>query len=124
MKLEYGSVTLGDDAAGDYILDSGGSHQRIVQQTPLAGGSAPFFAPRGNATNQRSFTISKEHATIDAAALWWNEHPDTLADTDTLTITEGASVSTMTALLVAVQRGELTGKSTTLSYQFIGGPIT
>jgi hypothetical protein len=124
MKLEYGSDTLGDDSVGDFILDDGGPHQRVVQQEPLAGGSAPFTAGRGNHINQRSFTVSKEHASLAAAVDWFNTHPDDLATSGTLQITEGATVVQQTgAVLVSVDRVNLTGRSTILRYQFTGGQI-
>lgn len=125
MKLEYGATTLGDDAAGDFILDDGGQHQRVVQQEPLAGGTAPFTAARGNHSNQRSFTVSKEHADLATAKAWFNRHPDELADSGELRITEGTDVDRMPdAVLVSVDRVQLTGRSTVLRYQFTGGRIT
>lgn len=124
MKLEYDSTTLGDDDAGDFILDDGGSHQRVVQQTPLAGGSAPFTTARGNHSNQRSFSIAKEHADAKTAVAWWNNHPDSLPDSGVLKVTESDKICLMNdAVLVSVDRLSLTGKSTTLRYQFTGGQI-
>jgi hypothetical protein len=125
MKLEYGSTTLGDDTAGDYILDDGGGHARVVQQEPLAGGTVPFTAARGNHSNQRGFTVSKEHADAKTAKAWFNRHPDTLADAGELRITEGDDADTMPdAVLVSVDRVQLTGRSTVLRYQFTGGQIS
>ncbi len=124
MRVEYGSETLGDDAAGDFIIDDGGTHQRVVQQTPLLGGSEPFIAARGNNSNTRGFTISKEHATLAEAKAWFNRHPDTLPGSGGLWITEGTDIDLMTnAVLVSVERVSLTGKSTTLRYTFTGGQI-
>lgn len=124
MKLEYGSTTLGDDAAGDFILDDGGDHQRLAQVTPLAGGATVSTIARENRSNTRTFTVSKEHADLAAAATWFNQHPDSLAADDELKITEGSSVSKMAdAVLTAVQRVQLTGKSTVIRYQFTGGQI-
>ncbi len=124
MKLEYGSETLGDDTAGDLILDDGGGHARVVQQEPLAGGNAPFTQARGNHSNQRGFTVSKEHATLAAAVDWWNNHPDVLPESGALTITESTVVCVMAdAVLQAVERVNLTGRSTILRYQFVGGQI-
>jgi hypothetical protein len=128
MKLEFASVTLGDDSVGDFLLDGGagnGAHQRVVQQEPLAGGTNVFTAARGNKSNQVTFIVSKEHASVAAAAEWWFEHPDLLATSGSLVLTEGASISTMTgAVLQSVERVNLTGRSTILRYTFVGGAIT
>lgn len=124
MKLVYGQTTLGDDDEGDFITDLGGPHGRVVQQDPLAFGSAPFLAGRSNHTNQRSFVVAKEHADLATAVEWFNAHPDTLEEQGELRVTQGDATWTMTAALVAVERLDLTGVSTQLRYTFTGGQIT
>lgn len=123
MKLEYDSVTLGDDAAGDFITDHGGAHGRVIQQDPLFGGSAPFTRGRGNHSNQRSFTVNKLHANLAAAVEWFNQHPDELADNGSLVITQTTANTMADATLESVDRVELTGVSTVLRYNFTGGRI-
>lgn len=124
MKLEYGSETLGDDATGDFITDHGGDNLRQIQTTPLVGGTTIFLAARGNHANQRSFTVVKQHATLAKAVEWWNTHPDALADSGLVRLTQNSYAAQMDALLVSVARVELLGVSTTLTYTFIGKQIT
>lgn len=125
MKVEYGATTLGDDSAGDFITDLGGSHNRVVQQDPLAFGTAPFTAGRANHTNTRGFQISKQHATHAAAVTWFNTHPDGLGESGLLKITAGAATENLVdAVLVSVDRVELTGVSTVMRYSFTGGQFT
>jgi hypothetical protein len=124
MKLEYGTITLGDDNEGDLILDDGGTHSRLVDQTPLAGGAAPAVFARANHSNSRTFTVAKQHATPADAVAWFNSHPDELPDVETLRIAEGENANEMTgAVLVSVERMELIGVSTKLRYTFTGGKI-
>lgn len=123
MKLEYGSTTLGDDTTGDKIVDHGGDYTRQVQTTPLLGGSAPFLAPRGNAANQRSFTVDKVHANSMAAVEWWNTHPNDLEASGLLRVTESYFACESVAVLVSVSRVRLDGRSTLLTYNFITKPI-
>lgn len=124
MKVEYGSTTLGDDSAGDFITDDGGAHARLTQQTPLAGGD-PFHKDRGNHSNVRSFTISKQHASLAAAKAWFNRHPDELDGQAELRITQNSDADKMPdAVLQGVDRVQLMGASTILRYTFLGGRIT
>lgn len=124
MKLEYGTETLGNDALGDFILDHGGTNQRTFQRDNLPGSGAPFSEPKGNHTNDRSFTVSKQHTDGKAAIEWFNAHPDGLPDSGTLRISESNYACEMAqAILVSVERFELSGKSTLMKYNFTGGQI-
>lgn len=124
MKLEYDSTTLGDDMTGDKIVDHGGDNERIAQVTPLAGGTQPFLAPRGNNSNQRSFTVDKVHTDAKSAVEWWNTHPDELPGSGILRISQDAFAGECSALLTSVNRLALDGKSTLLRYNFITKQIT
>lgn len=125
MRIEYGSEILGDDAAGDFVEDHGGGHARLVQQDALAGGNATLTIARGNQSNQRSFTVDRQHADAATAVNWWNTHPEDLPDSGTLRITEGPFAAEMPdAVLVSVERLQLTGRSTVLRYNFTGGRIS
>lgn len=124
MKLEYAGETLGDDAVGDFILDGGGGHARVVEQTALAGGNAPATFARNNHSNTRVFIVQKQHTSLAVAKAWFNRHPDGLAESGVLRISEGGDADVMSdAALQNVERVELTGRSTALRYTFIGGRI-
>jgi hypothetical protein len=126
VKIEYGATTLGDDADGDFILEfPARAHARQVQQEPLAFAANPFTKGRGNAANSISFTVSKHHADLAAAALFYITHPDALADNGILKFTEGGTVKQIAdAALQTVEGVELSGASTRMKYTFTGGAIT
>lgn len=124
MKLEFDTLTLGDDSTGDKITDHGGEHTRTVQREDLAGGTTPFLRGQGNRTNQRSFTVDKVHETAQAAVEWFNTHAEELPDQGTLRISEGAFAAEMFAVVATVSRVELNGRTTLLRYQFLGQQMT
>lgn len=126
MKIEYDSETLGDDTAGDFIAPAvGRSHRRLVQTEPLLGGSNALNFARGNANNQISFVIQKQHDSLAAAVTHVFSFPDSLPGSGVLRLTEGTSAYQMAAAcLTDVELVDLTGRSTALKYAFTGGAIT
>jgi hypothetical protein len=124
VKIEYGTETIGDDSAGDFITPQvGRSHNRTVQTEPLMRSAFASFFGRKNIVNGISFNVAKEHADGDAAVEYVFSYPDLLPESGTLRITNGDTSYEMTAYLVSAQLVDIVGRSTTFSFTFTGGAI-
>jgi len=126
MKIEFGSTTLGDDSAGDFIAPAfSRSHTRALQAEDLLGAANPATFPRGNARNAIAFVVAKEHASIAAAIVYLLSFPDGLDAQATLKFTESTSIYEMlNACFAGAELVDVTGKSTAMRFNFTGGAVT
>jgi hypothetical protein len=126
MKIEYGTETIGDDSAGDFISPAvARGHARALQMEQLFRGAAEATFARGNIRNTIQFAVEKEHATAEDAVIHLFSYPDSLPGSGALRVTEGDTGYEMAdACLTAVDLVALTGRSTTMRFSFTGGAIT
>lgn len=124
MKIEYGSETLGDDAAGDFITPHVGRlHTRDVQQEPLLNSDYQATFPRRNARNTFTLAVDKEHADTATAVAYVQRYPASLAWQAVLRISESGETYETQACLVGTELQEIRGCSTRMHFTFISSAI-
>lgn len=116
------AIILGDDAAGDFILEVPLPQEaRSAQVEPLFRSDNPFAEPRGNKLCSFSWSVSRQHASADAAAAFVLTHRASVPKKCSIAILQGATTTTfVSALIVAVEAVSLVGRSTVMRYSVTG----
>lgn len=99
---------------------------RLLELVDYPGGKAKVVFDRGNLDENISFETTREHATIDAAELFWlkhNEEIPALADITFVTDRGSFKMHLLGAGISAVER-TYKGVRTYHTYQIIGGIFT
>ena len=80
---------------------------------------------RGNRFWTLPFTVSRQHASPEAAAAFLDTHAAALPDAIDLKIVQGATTTYLAAaVLTSLDPDEPTGRSTVIRYQFTGPNYT
>ena len=111
---------------------SGGvlQHTRLVEQIARIRAEAAQFRDRQNMANALAFSITREHATVGDAGLYWLTHAQSLpAACRVIFRVQQSSGSTfaevsMQEAIVVASAGDWQGCATTFNYTIQGGKIT
>ena len=119
------AVTLGDHAAGDWIVDPPmvPSEKRKVQVTPLFRGNAPFVIGRGNRTVAFAWVVSRDHGAVATAVAFAWEHAAAVPINVSLALVEGAETVEYHGVISEVTCVELYGQATTFRYAVDGAVL-
>ena len=113
------SITLGDDSAGDYILDPPPLpvERRQFQQEALAFGTRQFAAGRGNAQTSFSWTVARLHADQPSAdGFAWGHAAAVPVNCSLVVIDAGGTWSFSSAVITEVAIVDQSGISTRTRY--------
>jgi hypothetical protein len=117
-------ITLGDDSVRLFISDFRVEPKYKVQVSELYRSSNVAVFARGNQQYQIQFRVEKLHASTDAAAVWFFDHPGTIPGQGKLTITAGATVRYFPdATKASIKPVLLCGVSTTFEYIFMSSHV-
>lgn len=100
------------------------------QVNRLIGGAQVRVADRGNVVNTLTFRIRRTHASPDAAALFYLDHPGAVPHVAAVTFTivdlKGKTIATrsMTQAAIKVSRESWHGSGTVMQYHIQGGLIS
>ncbi len=100
------------------------------QVNRLIGGAQVRVADRGNVQNTLTFRIRRTHASADAAALFYLDHPGSVPHVANVTLTivnlAGRTIATrtMTSAAIKVSRESWHGCGTVMHYHITGGLIS
>jgi len=117
------AITLGDDSAGDYIIDPAPMpvERRRAQVEELALAEQVFVAGRGNRETSFSWTVSRQHADLATVAEFvWGHAASVPVDCSLVVTQDAGSVTFATAVMVEVGIVEITGLNTKTRYRVIG----
>jgi len=117
------AVTLGDDSAGDFIVDPPPLpvERRQLQQEALAFADREFATGRGNRSTGFSWTVSRVHADQGTATGFVWGHAAGVPMNCSLEVQEGGETwSFSSAVIVEVAVLEQTGVSTKVRYTVQG----
>ena len=130
MKIGYRTqgaglyTTLADDSAGDLIVGFKPRLAGVPQAEALFRASTIFLAARGNRQWQLAGTVTKAHASADAAAAFLQSQAAALADFLDLQLTQGATVIYYTPVVFTGFEPALQGASSVITYTFLCGTLT
>jgi hypothetical protein len=115
-------VTLGEDAAGDYIIEPPQPvERREVQSEGLAFADTKFVTGRGNREYSFSWVVARQHADQEAAEGFTWGHAATVPMNCSLAITDAPGAPNFSsAVIVEVAIVELKGQSTKTRYTVQG----
>ena len=119
-------VILGDDeGAGDFIIDPPPLplERRSVQITPLFRGTHPFSRGRGNRSIAFRWTVSRNHASGEAAGLFMRWHANTVPINVTLVVRDGNYEDRYSGVMAEVAAAGRMGLETVFSYTIDGAVI-
>jgi hypothetical protein len=119
-------VVLGDDEeAGDFIIDPPPlpSEHRKAQITPLFRGTNPFTWGRGNRSISFRWTVSRNHASADAAGTFLRGHAATVPINVTLVVTDGIGTDTYMGVMTEVTAVGRLGRETVFAYAIDGAVL-
>jgi hypothetical protein len=120
MKLEFGSDTLGDDAATPRrtIAVNSLAGEALVQRTALAGGANPFLKGRGNVSGRLAFTVTNVFASYDLANAFIPAEYARLGVQDDLVWTRATDLFTFDEAVLAAVNFQLFGVTVYATYTF------
>ena len=136
MKITYAtSYTLADTSASVYFAEGDAGNERQVQQEPLLRAASQFVQTRSNQKQEFTFTVTRLHALVTDAELFYLTHGSALPDTGSLVFTADAefvpagsppstapTATWATATLKSV-RVRYKGRTTITTYTFTGAAI-
>lgn len=124
------SVPLTGISPEEWVEGLTGPCDWAEQVNRLIGGAQVRVADRGNVVNTLAFRVRRTHASPDAAALFYIDHPGSIPRVGAVTITivdlKGVSKATrtMTQAAIKVTRESWHGSATVMQYHIQGGIIS
>ena len=119
-------VVLGDDeGAGDFIIDPPPlpAERRRMQVTALFRGVNPFSYGRGNRSMSFRWTVSRNHASADAAGQYMRWHARAVPINVELVVVDGVNTDTYVGVMVEVSAVGRTGRETVFGYTIDGAVL-
>lgn len=117
------AITLGDDSAGDYIIDPAPlpKEVRSAQVSPISLAGRVFAKGRGNRRVSWSWTVEREHTTATAASQFVFAHPALVPINAGVTVTlPSATVTFTSAVITSVECVKNAGRTTQFRYTIDG----
>jgi hypothetical protein len=131
LKISYRTAgtgsytTLADDSTGDLVVEFRPSMQGVSQVDPLFGAANAKVFAKGNRAWQIALAVSKEHASVDAAAEFLATHAAALPDLVDLKVEVGAkTMYAHRAAMTQFDPGGETNKSTLIAYGWVAEKYT
>jgi hypothetical protein len=119
-------VVLGDDDAGDAIVDPPllPSVQRPVQTVELAFSDQQFAVGRGNRLRSFNWTVARDHGDAASATAFLHNHEGGVPINCQLNIlTESGAWLYVSAVITGVPFKEHYGRATTCQYMVVGAVL-
>ena len=131
MKITYAtSYTLADTSASVYFAEGDAGNERQVQQEPLLRAASQFVQTRSNQKQEFTFTVTRLHALVTDAELFYLTHGSALPDTGSLVFTAdgefvpaGSPAATWSTATLKSVRVRYKGRTTITTYTFTGAAI-
>lgn len=121
---EGSPVTLGDDTGGAPVSGFASSEEPVIQVVQPLRAKYATALPRGNRQVRVGWTVTREHASVAAAAVHAISHGGLVPDDGVLMVYQGSPSGSATlyvdVVLSRVSLVELSGVTTVFRYEFSG----